>query len=62
MIKELVTLQLSGSIKKTQEYINKYFKWTKEMKIIAEIKKEHSKFLNGKTTAPLSKELQKIKI
>ena len=60
MMGELIELQLSGSVSKAEDYINKYFKWTKEMQIVADIKKKSSKLLNGKTTAPLSKELRKI--
>lgn len=62
MMAELVDLQLSCSVEKAEKYINKYFKWTTEMKIVAECKKKASKLLNGKTTAPLSQELQKMKI
>ena len=60
MMSELIELQLSGSVVKAEDYIKKYFRWTKEMKVIADIKKKSSKLLNGKTTAPLSAELDKI--
>ena len=33
-----------------------------KMKTIAELKKQTSKYLNGKTSAPLSNELQKTKL
>ena len=62
MMSELIELQLSCSVEKAEKYINKYFKWTDEMKRVADIKKKASKLLNGKTTAPLSQELQKMKI
>lgn len=62
MMEELIDLQLSCSVEKAEKYINKYFKWTTKMKVVAEIKKKSSKLLNGKTTAPLSQELKKIKI
>ena len=61
MMSELIELQLSGSVEKAEKYINKYFKWTDDMKTVAEIKKKASKLLNGKTTAPLSEELNKLK-
>ena len=61
MMSELIELQLSGSVEKAEKYINKYFKWTNDMKTVAEIKKKASKLLNGKTTAPLSEELNKLK-
>ena len=61
MLAELVDLQLKCSVSCAEKYINKYFKWTKEMQIIADIKKKSSKLLNGRTTAPLSKELQNFK-
>ena len=61
MMSELIDIQLSGSVAKAEQYINKYFKWTKEMQVVADIKKKSSKLLNGKTTAPLSTELNKIK-
>ena len=61
MMAELIDLQLSASVDKAEKYINKYFKWTTEMKIVADVKKKASKLLNGKTTAPLSQELQKTK-
>ncbi len=62
MMAELIELQLSCSVEKAEKYINKYFKWTNEMSIVAEIKKKASKLLNGKTTAPLSNELNKLKM
>ena len=61
MLSELISLQLSRSVDEAEKYINKYFKWTKEMQIIADIKKQTSKTLNGRTIAPLSQELKKIK-
>ena len=61
MMSELIELQLSCSVEKAEKYINKYFKWTDDMKTVAEIKKKASKLLNGKTTAPLSEELNKLK-
>jgi len=63
MLSEVVGLQLSASIIEAEKYINKYFKWTKEMQSVAQIKKTHSKYLNGKLTASLSKHLnEKFKI
>lgn len=62
MMSELIKLQLDCSITDAQQYVNTYFRWTANMETVAEIKKKESKFLNGKTTAPLSNELQKIKL
>ena len=60
MMSELIELQLSNSVSKAEAYIKKHFKWTKEMQTVADIKKKSSKLLNGKTTAPLSTELNKL--
>ncbi len=59
MMSELIDLQLSASVSKAEAYINKHFKWSKELRLIAAIKKKASKLLNGKTSAPLSIYLQK---
>lgn len=61
MLSEVVGLQLQASVIDAEAYINKYFKWTKDMQRVAVIKKQNSKLLNGITIASLSEHLNLIK-
>jgi len=62
MMAEIIALQLKGSIEETRQYIKKYFVWTSTMEKIATIQKTLTRYLNGKTSAPLSDKLNRMRI
>ncbi len=54
MLTEIIEVQLSQDYIKGENYVNKYFQWTKDFEIMAEKLKETDKSLNGIIITPLA--------
>ncbi len=57
MLEEVIRLQIDGDIKKAREYVEKWFVWSDQINMIAEIIKKFSKKLNGYLIMPFANEL-----
>ena len=54
MMEEVIELQIEKNLQKAEEYIKKWFVWTENQQIVADIIKKYSKKLNGYLTEPLA--------
>ena len=54
MLKEIIRIQLDNKFEKAEEYVNKYFIWTDEMKIIGDKLQKLSSVLNCKVENELA--------
>lgn len=57
MMREAIRLQLDGSVKQAETYVNKWFVWSDEIAFIAEVIKKFSKKLNGYIIQELADEM-----
>ena len=59
MLTEIIEVQLSGDIKKAEDYVNRNFEWGEKNETIASKLKDVNKTLNGVVESPLADELTK---
>jgi len=54
---EIIEVQLSQSFERGEKYVNDYFVWSDDFKVMSEKLKEIDKSLNGMITTPLADKL-----
>ena len=59
MLTEIIEVQMSGDMKKAEDYINRNFEWGEKNETIAAKLREVNKTLNGVVESPLADELAK---
>lgn len=57
MMREAIRLQLDGSVKQAENYVNRWFVWSDEIAFVAEVIKKFSKKLNGYIIQELADEM-----
>ena len=59
MLTEIVEVQMSGDIKKAEDYVSRNFEWGEKNEAVAKNLREINKTLNGVVESPLADELTK---